>query len=166
MTGTLGRIRENIRTMNRLIDSRTQNIELENDTIFPFRRDLEPRDADLINKIVIAKREGGDITKLKGYNELKNKTFKVEGKELTFDQLVTNIDNAYTNFFKEWSKKYVHAYDSKGNKVDFNNIDRKFEYKEYNEYLKWDKNGKFDIDNFLNKTLRIMEKERIFQRFL
>ena len=32
---------------------------------------------------------------------------------------------------------------------DFNNIDRKFEYKEYNEYLKWDKNGKFDIDNFL-----------------
>lgn len=158
MTGTLGRIRENIRTMNRLIDSRTQNIELENDTIFPFRRDLEPRDADLINKIVIAKREGGDITKLKGYNELKNKTFKVEGKELTFDQLVTNIDNAYTNFFKEWSKKYVHAYDSKGNKVDFNNIDRKFEYKEYNEYLKWDKNGKFDIDNFLNKTLRIMEK--------
>ena len=157
-TGTIGKIRDNMRAINRFIESRTQNLDIENDTIYPYRKNLDKQEADIVNKLVLAKREGADITKTKDYNKLKNKIFKIDNKEMTLDSLINDIDAAYTKDFTDFGTKWIYATDKGGKRINWKDIDQLAEYKQYNDYLKWDKDGKFDVEFFLNKTLKKIQK--------
>ena len=103
------------------------------------------------------------------YNSYKDKTFKItrNGKviERKTDDLIKDIQEQQSEFFKNFYESYVGAgiVNTKGefNKIDWNRVDANMEWASnglvIHDFIRYDKNGRFDIENFQKKVMDNVE---------
>tara|TARA_R110002020_G_scaffold55591_2_gene154060 strand:- start:378 stop:8477 length:8100 start_codon:yes stop_codon:yes gene_type:complete len=152
-TGTLGLLKDYVHKTTTEIDRITSNTVDYNDRRYLHRK-LPEKEASAINELVFAAREGFDYKNLPSYKKLVNEKFNINGKEYTLDKLIESVNNSYTKDFKQFGDQYIHAKDSNGKYIDFSQIDAKHKYGKYNEYLMWDKDGKFNEKSFEKRILK------------
>ena len=71
-----------------------------------------------------------------------------------FDQL----NKEFTKFWKRMEESWITTKDVNGNRFDWSIIDKDKQYGKINEYIRYDKNGKFDFKFFENKVLNAREQ--------
>jgi hypothetical protein len=103
------------------------------------------------------------------YNKYANKTFKItrNGKvvERTSEELMKDIQEQQAYFFKNFFESYIGAgiIDSEGafNRIDWSRIDNNVEWAgnglTMHDFIRYDKNGRFDIENFQKKVMDNVE---------
>ena len=154
-TGTLGTIRNWFRQTNRQMDVYTDAIPDVNNSLYSFRTQLTPNESWAIMKGIINKAQANH----QGFNPFEiegkylNKKFKIDGKEYTFEKAVDKWHDVMAKDMKKFGSEWLYAVDKKGNKIDWKEIDVKNNYREYNEYLRWDKDGRLDIEHFIRKSV-------------
>ena len=156
--GTLGTIRNWFRHTNRQMDVYTDAVPDVNNNVYKYRTQLTPNESWAITKAMInraqAKHEGFkpfDIEK-----KYLDRKYTIDKKEYTFEEVVTKYHKAMAKDLKQFGTDWLYAVDKKGNKIDFNEIDKKTKWTsplEGNEYLKWKKDGSLDIMHFINKAV-------------
>ena len=99
----------------------------------------------------------------------KNRKFKItrDGKivERTSEQLMDDIIKQQSQYMEEMYENYIGAgvLDGGGNwkKIDWNIIDKQSDWigngYKYHDYIKYDKWGRFDIENFQSKVMNFVE---------
>ena len=93
--------------------------------------------------------------------------FKFREREITLDKLDPKIDkvkfeklnNEITNLWKQFEKQWITT-KSKGNRFDWSIIDKDFKYNNVNEYIKYDRNGKFDFKTFERDVINAREQTK------
>ena len=93
--------------------------------------------------------------------------FKFREREITLDKLDPKIDkvkfeklnNEITNLWKQFEKQWITT-KSKGNRFDWSVIDKDFKYNNVNEYIKYDRNGKFDFKTFERDVINAREQTK------
>ena len=127
----------------------TQTVKVKNE--FRLLEGLGVKDGNIINDIVAMKRKFGenDLKTNKNYLTIKDKIYKVNGKEYKGSELVEATDKAYTDYFKSFGDKWVYS------NVDWT---KPINGQKLNPYLHWDKGGKFDIKNFIRRTVEGIQK--------
>ena len=143
-------IRHSLRFQNATVDK----IKTENANLFDFHKyGLSINDKQHVFNFISNKRNPereGTITD-------KDKAFlskKFKGK--TGQELVDEYDAKFTKFVEN-SGKLIYTYDKKGNRIDFaKEIDdnNNPNFGKLNEYVHFNKDGKFDQKNFIDKVLR------------
>ena len=146
-TGTLGIIKDYVHKTTSEIERQTGKVEEFNDRAY-IHRNLPVKEAEGISELIFLKREGVDYKSTDLYKQLNKKSFNIRNKERSLDEIIERDNNKYTEQFENFSKKYIHATDNKGNYIDFSQIDVKNKYGKYSKYLSWDKDGKFNAKNF------------------
>lgn len=71
-----------------------------------------------------------------------------------FDQL----NKEFTKLWKRMEESWITTKDVNGNRFDWSIIDKDKQYGKINEYIRYDKNGKFDFKFFENKVLNAREQ--------
>ena len=71
-----------------------------------------------------------------------------------FDQL----NKEFTKFWKRMEESWITTKDVNGNRFDWSIVDKDKQYGKINEYIRYDKNGKFDFKFFENKVLNAREQ--------
>ena len=93
--------------------------------------------------------------------------FKFREREITLDKLDPKIDkvkfeklnNEITNLWKQFEKQWITT-KSKGDRFDWSIIDKDFKYNNVNEYIKYDRNGKFDFKTFERDVINAREQTK------
>ena len=155
-TGTLGTIRNWFRQTNRQMDVYTDAIPDINNRLYAFRTQLTPNESWAIMKGIINKAQANqsDFTPFGIDGKYLNRKFKIDGKEYTFEQAVDKWHDVMSKDLKQFGNEWLYAVDKNKKKIDWTDIDVKQKYGEYNEYLRWDKDGRFDIMNFIEKSVK------------
>ena len=157
-TGSIGFLKEMFRMSNNQIDKYSALNFASTERVLRFRKQLNKEHAHGINELVIAKRNGEDITQNKWYEKLKNEIFIYDGKTRNMEQMVEIVDRNYTEIFKDFGSQWLWTKDLKGNRVDWNAIDKNNEYGVVNEYLRYKADGSLDINHFIRKISRPLNK--------
>ena len=71
-----------------------------------------------------------------------------------FDEL----NQEFTKLWKRMEEGWIVTKDANGNRYDWSNIDKNNQYGKVNEFIKYDKNGRFDFELFENKVLNAREQ--------
>ena len=132
---TAGAMKEFFQRIHTLENKFISEVQERNDKELKFRKELTIEDSTSLNDLVISKRQGEEYISTDTYQKIKNKKFKIEGKEMDIDTAIDFISNKYTKIFKEVSEKWIHS--SKNDK-----------------YIKFNKNGSINIEHFFNKALK------------
>ena len=93
--------------------------------------------------------------------------FKFREREITLDKLDPKIDkvkfeklnNEITNLWKQFENQWITT-KSKENRFDWSIIDKDFKYNNVNEYIKYDRNGKFDFKTFERDVINAREQTK------
>tara|TARA_R110002074_G_scaffold396621_1_gene586211 strand:- start:5894 stop:8797 length:2904 start_codon:yes stop_codon:yes gene_type:complete len=93
--------------------------------------------------------------------------FKFREREITLDKLDPKIDkvkfeklnNEITNLWKQFEKQWITT-KSKGDRFDWSIIDKDFKYNNVNEYIKYDRNAKFDFKTFERDVINAREQTK------
>mgnify|MGYP003132519498 CR=1 FL=1 len=140
-TGSLGMMRDMFRRTNMQIDKYSALDLAQNERLYKFRKQLTKEQAHGINEIVIAKREGENLSQNKWYKKLKNEIFIYEGKTRTMEEMVEIVDRIYTKDFENFGNKWLWGNESVKT-----------------EYFKYGADGKLNINNFLRKLTGGLDK--------
>jgi hypothetical protein len=161
---TLGTMRNWLHKVFLQQDAMLESIDPTNDSIFKFRKDVNIKDAEMINDLVFKlrdlRRQGKDwnlILENPIYKKNKNRTFITDGKEYTLKDMIERVDADYTKEFKKFGEQWVWSADKNGKKVDWKKVDSE-RSGEVNEYLRYDKDGRLDVLHFLKKAVMPVEK--------
>tara|TARA_Y100001972_G_scaffold64517_2_gene78768 strand:+ start:2710 stop:11016 length:8307 start_codon:yes stop_codon:yes gene_type:complete len=157
-TGSLGTLREMFRRSNMQIDKFSALDFAETERLYTFRKQLSKEQAHGINELVIARRNGEDITQNKYYKKFENEIFIYNGKTRKRDEMVDIVNDIYTKDFEKFGNNWLWAKDSSGKRIDFNDIDVKKNYKVYNEYLKYNQDGRLNTNYFLSRMGKSLNK--------
>ena len=156
-TSTMGAMRGWMHKMLYQQESLLDLVDAGHDITFPFRRDLNIKDAGMVNDLVFKmrrlKRDGfnwNEIIKDPQFEKNKNRKFKVKGREYSLIDLIGKVNQTYTTEFQKIAKEWLHTRNEKGERFDWSTFDGTGKV---NEYLVFDKNGKLDIMNFLKKAV-------------
>ena len=169
-TGTMGIMKEWMRRVNLQQDAMLDVIKAENEKTYNYRNQLTTKEGYDIHKLVVERIESNnpdsryattfekELTSIK--QKYKDKTFKIDGKKYSTEELVSKITSDYKRDLKEFGDKWIHAKDKDGNKFDWNRIDKDkdYSYTDKNGYLKWKKDGSLDIIHFIRKALEPAHK--------
>ena len=71
-----------------------------------------------------------------------------------FDEL----NQEFTKLWKRMEEGWIVTKDVNGNRYDWSSIDKNNQYGKVNEFIKYDKNGRFDFELFENKVLNAREQ--------
>ena len=157
-TGSMGILREMFRRTNMQIDKYSALDLAQTERTYKFRKQLNKEHAHGINELVIALRNGENITQNKWYEKLKNEIFIYDGKTRTMEEMVNIVNDIYTKDFSQFGGKWIWAKDLKGNRVDWNIIDNAKQYGVINNYLKYNKDGSLNTNYFLKKIGEGLDK--------
>ena len=150
-TSTQGELQETFATLRQNIDKNIARVQTENLSKYGFRQ-LTPDKADKMQDMIIDYVEGKDYKQNKFYKGLKNKKHVIDNKKITTEQLVEKYGEVTKKDLKDFGYEFIYATNKSGERVNFDLIDKDLKYGSYNEYLKWDKQGRFDFANYLNKA--------------
>ncbi len=146
-------------------DAQLEAIDAINDNVFRFRRDIGIKDAEMVNDLVFKLRDlrrqkvdWNNIEKDPMFIRHKNKIFEVEGKKYTLKKLIEKVDADYTSEFQKFGNEWLWTTDKDGKLFKWKEFDSKGGEGEVNKYLKYNKDGKLDIINFLKKAVLPVEK--------
>ena len=154
-TGTLGTIRNWFRQTNRQMEVHTDAIMDINDALYPFRTQLTPNESWSIMRAIINKAQANQ----KGFVPFKiegkylERKYEIDGKKYTFEEAVDKWHDVMSKDLKKFGEEWLYSVDKNGEKIDWADIDVKQKYGEYNEYIKYNKDGSFDIMNFIRKAV-------------
>ena len=151
--GTLGTVRNWFRQTNRQMDVYTDAIPDINNEKYKFRLELSPNESDAIQKGIILKLDGAKLPIAEKY--LKQK-YTVDKKEYTYQELVDKYADIYANDLETTGNEWLWARTKKGEDVNFSLVDAMPKWNKtisFNEYLRWNANGSFDIKNFIRKSV-------------
>ena len=97
-------------------------------------------------------REGKDKTGKEFYLEDVDKRINIE----KFKQ----IDAELTKFWQKMENSWLTTKDVHGNRYDWSKIDKDKEYGKINEYIRYDKNGRFDFKLFHDKVIHARDQSK------
>ena len=169
-TGTMGIMKEWMRRVNLQEAAMIDVIKAENENTYSWRNHLTTQESYDIHRLAVEKIESNNpnsryaTTFEKELNAIrqkyKDKTFEIEGKKYTTDELVDKISRDINRDLKEFGDKWIHAKDKDGNRFDWDRIDVKkdYTYTDKNGYLKWNKDGSLDTIHFIRKALEPAHK--------
>ena len=141
------------------MDVYTDAVPETNNNVYKYRTQLTPNESWNITKAMINRAQVNH----KGFKPFAiekkylDRKYTIDKKEYTFEEVVTKYHKAMAKDMKQFGTDWLYAVDKKGNKIDFNEIDKKTKWTsplEGNEYLKWNKDGSLDIMHFINKAVR------------
>lgn len=157
-TSTMGSLKDYMNKVVMTIDRKTGEVSIYNSRRYKHKN-LAVNDAELINKLVVLKREGKDYKSLNEYKDNVNKKYKIDNKEYTLDQLIADVDKTYTRDFDQFGRKVIYSMnDKKTEYIDFKEIDVNKKYGKYSRFLIWGKNGRFNIENAVKRLIKAVEK--------
>ena len=131
---TAGAMKEFFQRIHTLENKYISEIQDKNDKEFSFRKELTIENSTALNDLVISKRQGEEYISTDTYQKIKNKKFKIEGKEMDIDTAIDFISDKYTKVFKEVSEKWIHS-------------------PKNDKYIKYNKDGSIDVQHFFRTAL-------------
>ena len=151
--GTLGTIRNWFRETNRQMDVYTDAIYETNNELYKFRQELTPNESLALMKGIISKIEAKPEMMTNVEKKYLDKTYTVNKKKYTYKELVDKYSEVLSKDMETFGNEWLFARDANGKDINFDAVDLKQDFKSHNEYLKWNKNGSFDIMNFIKKAV-------------
>ena len=152
-TSTQGELQETFATLRQHVDKEIASVQQDNLNKYDFRNTTTPKDRDALHEMMVDYVEGVDYKQNKLYKEYANKKHKANNREMTTDELVEFYGEKTKKDLVEFGNKWIYAKDKSGVRIEFNAIDKDGKYGEYNEFLKWKKDGKFDFGHYLRNSM-------------
>ena len=152
--GTLGTVRNWFRQTNRQMDVHTDAIPDTNNKKYPFRTQLPPNESDAIMFGIISKLDPN--FKVSASEKYLKQKYTVNKKEYTYQELVDKYSDIMAKDLETTGNEWLWARTRKGEKVDFSLVDAMPKWNKtigFNEYLRWNANGSFDIKNFIRRSV-------------
>ena len=113
-TSTIGVLRDYMSKIVAKMDSDANLVSTYNQERYGHRG-LSKSDAEAINIITVAKREGLDYRSLKEYTDRINKKFEIRGETYDLDTMIAKTDATMTKDYTEFGKSHIYSRDDKGN---------------------------------------------------
>ena len=151
-TSTQGELQDTFATLRRHVDKNIAKIQVKNLDKYSFRGQTTPKDANVLQDMIIDVVQGMDYKLNSNYIKYKNKTFKINKKTMTTDEVIEHYAEVTKKDLKDFGMEYIYATNKSGERIDFSKIDKDIKFGTYNKYLKWDKNGRFDFKHYLNNA--------------
>ena len=146
-----------IESIRLAVNDMERNINIYDRKALLMRKDLEQ---SLANISSVPNVRGKYIKELIEYREGR-KTLEQLDKSIDQKKFLQLNDSA-TKFFKDmW--QFVAVKDKAGNDFDWSKIDKNKEYGRINNYIKYDKNGKFDLKHFENTVMNAKPTDTIIK---
>ena len=153
--GTLGTIRNWFRQTNRQMDIYTDAVPDINNDKYKFRIELTPNESQAIMQGIISKLEPKNVFKVS--EKYLKQSYTVDGKKYTYKELVDKNAETMANDLEAFGNDWLYSRTAAGEKIDFSLIDGMKKWNKpaiFNKYLKWNTDGSFDINNFINKSVK------------
>ena len=165
---TIDTIRGFMRKMLSQQNAHIDRIHENTSKIFGFRKNMNVEDQQVLMNIISARRNlRGNIDSngraveesiLGSKESIAFLKSKINGRKGEY--WAEYYDRAFTKFFDGFGMEWLWTKDIKGNRFDWKKFDSNPKYGEINEYIRYNKEGRFDFNHFLKHVLKPVDANR------